>query len=792
MHIKTAGIYSAGVPTLDALIEEVHHGDNFVFNCSSLKWFKPFAQALVQHCKQCEHPIALFSFNGTLDYIIPNGTGIIRINEPVSIESMRANLRAKIRFFGKRTFFIFDNADKLVEMLGSEEDAILFFQTACSMFRKNESLVYWPFTSKKHSQSMIAALNDSAPVFIDLKQRGGLILRIIKASERYSDRLYIPHRVIMEDEGLRLLPMQSTQGSLSEYAHELETKNKELVKIKKNLENAREELIQRTRELKTINKVALSTSRYMERDKILRAALRTTLDAVAIEGGAIFLHEPGNGMFEVVACDGISRKSCELLAKKDKWEEMFGKLSRFSKPILLFQTDKNNCSIWLNSGKADAWKTMFVTPLKAHNQLVGIMILAGKTVRELTAGDIAMLKSIGNQMAISITNANLYRMVKDSETRYRNLFESAQDGIFILDTETGRIQQANAQATALTGYTEKQLESIPFWELTTDENQQRIRSYFRNGNMDTQIMGELPLLRKGGAVLMTEVYSNLVDIEGKHVLQCLVRNITSRVKAERMIQEAVERAEDYNAELANKNRELEEISRSKTEFLNFVSHELRTPLMTIQWGTKSLQRILTDVDIEDTQKLLNIVEEDSKKLSILVNQLLEFSRIEANMLHLNKRAGSILPLINNIIDGKRDRIREKNIKFGVHAPRNLAKVLFDPMQIEVVLNNVIENSLKYSSAQGEISVHLKQRMMPEPMMEIRVQDTGPGIPEPDLERVFEKFYRGSQKEILQTAGTGLGLPISKAIIEAHNGTVWAEKPGARGCVIAFTLPMVVE
>ena len=790
--MKTTGIYSAGVPTLDALIEEVHPGDNFVFNCSSFKWFRPFAQALARHCEQRGHPVALINLDGTLDDIMPAGSMTIKISGPVSLESLQSNLRTRIRLFGKKTFYIFDNADKLVELLGNEADTIRFFKFACSMFRKNESLVYWPFTAKKHSQSMTATLNDSAPVFIDLKQRGGLILRIVKASERYSDRIYIPHRVIVEDESLRLLPMQTTQGSLREYAHELEIKNKELVKIKKNLEHAREELIKRTRELKTINKVALSTSRYMERDKILRGALRTTLDAVSIEGGAIFLHEPGNGMFEVVACDGISRKACESLAKKDMWEDMFGKLSRFTKPMLLFATDKNNCSIWLNSGKTDPWKTMFVTPLKAHNKLVGIMILAGKTIRELTPGDIAMLKSIGNQMAMSITHANLYRMIKDSETRYRNLFESAQDGIFILDTETGMVQEANAQATALTGYTEKQLGSIPFWELTVDENRQRIRSYFRNGNMDTQIMGELPLLRKEGSVLMTEVYSNLVEIEGKHVLQCLVRNITSRVKAERMIREAVERAENYNAELASKNRELEEISRSKTEFLNFVSHELRTPLMTLQWGAKSLQRILKDVDIEDTQRLLNIVQEDSKKLSTLVSQLLEFSRIEANMLRLNKRAGSILPLINNIIEGKKDRIREKKIKFHVHAPKNIAKVIFDPMQIEVVLNNVIDNSLKYSSAEGEITVHLKQKMTPEPMLEIRIQDSGPGIPKPDLERVFEKFYRGSQKEILQTAGTGLGLPISKAIVEAHSGKVWAEKPGPKGCVIAFTLPMVVE
>jgi len=790
--MKNTTVYSTGVPTLDALIEQVHPGDNFVFNCSSLRWFRPLARALAQFCIKSKQPLVLLSLDGSLDDILLDGTGIIKIKEGISAESLQSSLRNKMRSFGKETFYIFDNADQLIRILGGEQETVDFFKAVYSLMRKNGSLAYWPFSAKKHSRGMMASLNDLAPVFIDLKQRGGLTLRIVKAAGRYSNRIYIPHQITGEGENLRLLPMRSMPRSLREYAHKLERKNRELLKIKKNLEHAREELIKRTKELKSITKVALSINRFMERDRILRSALRTTLDAVDIEGGAIFLNDRRTERFEAVACDGISRKSCESLAEKKLWEQMLGKLPRFTKPVLLFETDKNNCSQWLNSGKSDPWKTLFITPLRAQNRLVGIMILAGKMIRELTAGDIAMLKSIGNQVAMSIVHADLYRRIKNSETRYRNLFESAQDGIFILDAETGRIQEANAQATALTGYSERQLRSIPFWDLTVAENRPKIRAHFRNGNLDIKIMGEMPLLRKGGSVLMTEVYSNLVQIEGKRLLQCLIRNITSRVKAERMIREAVERAEAYNAELATKNRELEEVSRSKTEFLNFVSHELRTPLMTLQWGARSLQRVLRDVDIEDSQRLLHIVQEDSKKLSLMVNQLLEFSRIEANMLRLNKRAGSILPLLNSIIEGKKDRIQEKKIKFSVHAPKNLAKVLFDPQQIEIVLNNIIDNSLKYSLTEAEISIVLKQKMAPEPMLEIRIQDNGAGIPESDLERVFEKYYRGSQKEILQTAGTGLGLPISRAIIEAHSGRIWAEKPGPKGCVVAFTLPMVEE
>ncbi len=794
--ISTA-LYSTGISSLDSLIEEVRAGDNFVFNLSSLKWYKPFARALLKYCLKNEIPIILMRVDGSLDDIADSSTAWVDVfdveksfSEP---EGFKAAFRSNIRFNGKGVFYIIDNAGALVKILGGEDELREFFLVFCPLLEENESLVYWPFIGKKHSSATVAAIKDCAPVFIEIeKQKENLLLRIIKAVGRYSDRMYMAHRISVDTEGIHLLPVPTIHRSLEDYTHELEIKNKELLEIKTIHERAQKELLLRTKELKTINQVALGINRYIERDKILHNALKRTIDAIKVNGGAIFLCDQEQLKFEPAAYRGISAAAVEKFTQPRLWEQLFCKISKFTKPIILYSTDKSDSCWWLSGQKLEGSDILLMAPLRAQGKLVGAMVLVGDIMGRLGDRDFSMLTSIGHQIAISIVHSNLYQRIKNSETRYRNLFESAQDGIFIIDAETGKIQEANAQATALTGYSEKELQSMRFWDLIVKDRRLEVRSYFQNRDFSRQTMNSIPLLRSDESVLMTEVYSNTTQIGGNRLIQCLMRNITSRVKAEWMIREAVDAARALNRKLTEKNTELEEIARSKMEFLNFVSHELRTPLTTLQWAGDRLQRILDAVEIEDTQRLLQIVKEDTGKLMVLVNQLLEFSRIEASRLRLNKQAQLILPLIDNIIKIKKNRIREKKINFRVHAPKNLVRVMFDPQKLEIVFNNLIDNSLKYSFAKGSIKIVVKQNMLPEPNLEVKVKDDGVGIPESDLERVFERFYRGSRTEILKTSGTGLGLSISRAIIEAHGGKIWAEKPPNKGCVIAFTLPMVEE
>ena len=228
---------------------------------------------------------------------------------------------------------------------------------------------------------------------------------------------------------------------------------------------------------------------------------------------------------------------------------------------------------------------------------------------------------------------------------------------------------------------------------------------------------------------------------------------------------------------------LRQIDRMKTEFLSNVSHELRTPLQSISGFAKLIYRGQVPDD-ETRQEFLQIIDSESQHLGNLINSLLDMSRLESGRFEINKQA---LPIRDTIIDAVKSfhgLARDKNIVLNEDIPAELPEIEADAERLRQVVINLLGNAIKFSDPGSSVTVKAESR---NGELLFQVTDQGIGIPQEAMPHLFERYYQAENK--LARGGTGLGLYISKQIIEAHGGHIWAESRVGEGSTFRFTLPL---
>lgn len=244
---------------------------------------------------------------------------------------------------------------------------------------------------------------------------------------------------------------------------------------------------------------------------------------------------------------------------------------------------------------------------------------------------------------------------------------------------------------------------------------------------------------------------------------------------------AVERAS--LAERARQAELLQATEKLQTALLNSISHDLRTPLVSITGALSSLREESLNINQEDRNSLLETAYGEAERLNRLVGNLLNMTRLEANAIHLRLEPSDIQDAIGAALDQLEERLGKKPIVVTI--PEGLPLVSLDFALFGQALVNVIDNAVKYSPKDTQIDVDVTQT---DKDISIQIKDRGIGIPEDDLDRVFDKFFRVSRPE--SVTGTGLGLAISKGIIETQGGKIHAALREGGGTVITITLPKV--
>jgi signal transduction histidine kinase len=217
-------------------------------------------------------------------------------------------------------------------------------------------------------------------------------------------------------------------------------------------------------------------------------------------------------------------------------------------------------------------------------------------------------------------------------------------------------------------------------------------------------------------------------------------------------------------------------------FLSAMTHELLTPLAIIQGNAETLRYPAVRADQAQVERALGTIQDETARLRRLVQNVIDTARASAGELEIHPQPASLEPLLTRAVE--RFETRSRRHHFVLHLPSAVPLVLADLERLESVIYNLLDNALKYSPRGGEIRVRVRTRPRD---VEVSVADEGLGIPAGEEAHVFAPYYRASQQE-LRSQGSGLGLYLSKAVIDGHGGRIWIERPVGGGTAVCFTLP----
>ena len=358
-----------------------------------------------------------------------------------------------------------------------------------------------------------------------------------------------------------------------------------------------------------------------------------------------------------------------------------------------------------------------------------------------------------------------YRKTVSEKERIDNVIRNIAEGLVVVDSN-GNVLLMNPAAERLLGVTQKE----------------------GAGKRLTDNLGE------GKLLALAKGQVDDAEKEGLHEIE-LVGSDDSTKKVLRASTAVVENQDGKTVGMVSVLSDItkqKEIDKLKSDFISNVSHELRTPLIAIEKAVSLVMSVDSNTSDEEKNKFLSIAHRNLDRLTRLINDLLDISKIEAGKMKLNPSHGDLGEVIQHVIDTMGTWAGQKDIILEKHLPPDRVEIMMDTDKIIQVLTNLIGNGIKFTNKGGRVSVEVQDRppdeLFPKTSVQVTVQDTGIGIAQEDMSRIFDKFEQVKGVHSSGIGGTGLGLPIAKEIIQMHGGKIWAESMEGSGSKFIFLLP----
>lgn len=404
-----------------------------------------------------------------------------------------------------------------------------------------------------------------------------------------------------------------------------------------------------------------------------------------------------------------------------------------------------------------------------------VMLLNARRVRKSGDNSELILLAIEDITQRRAADQNLH----DSEVRYRRLFQTAKDGILILDANTGKIIDANAFMSGLVGLEPEQLLGKELYEIGMFKDIEENKEAFRELQHKRYIRYDhLPVQNQRGERVEVEFVANVYHEDHTLVAQCNVRDIAPRIAMENKI---IAQAEA-----------LAEESRRKDQFLAMLSHELRNPLAPIRSATHLLKLQEHGSENFIQKQAREVIERQVANLTRLVSDLLEVSRVVSGRIRLNLTTLDVNQVVRHAIETARPLIELRKHELTLNLCTNPVWASADATRLEEVFVNLLGNAAKYTPEGGRIEVHCERHQN---HALVRVRDNGIGIESDMLRegRIFELFTQADRSLDHAAGGLGIGLSLVHRIVQLHGGTAEAQSDGpGKGSEFILRLPLVPE
>jgi PAS domain S-box-containing protein len=514
--------------------------------------------------------------------------------------------------------------------------------------------------------------------------------------------------------------------------------------------------------LETSSAVVSSLDLRTVLDRILEQASRL-LD---VRMSAIIALDDEAGVFRIRASRGLSSQFAEQLTIQPTEPSSVTMRALHSRePIQVSDTETDpSYTPQRPRARAEGYRAILAVPLNTHYAPSTALLVFHPKPHEFTHNEIQLLSNFANQATMAIENAVLFERsdmrLQEQTRRLEALIQSMLDGL-ILSNLAGSVVYANRRIGELADMSAEELAGAPVEEVLA-----RI----------VEKSNESESVQSGVKMLLERTSSRWVEIS----LLAMGRTVHLRLDTFDVT--------DTNNIPIGRGLILHDISadheldRMKSSLVSTVSHELRTPLAAIKGYVSTLLADDVEWDKASQREFLSIISNESDRLTGLVNNLLDLSRIEAGSLTLLRDECDLEETIRRAAN--QAQLQAGN-KFEVQIEADLPPLYADCPRLETVLRNLIENSVKYAGGEATIRVEVNRQG---DQIVFRVSDDGPGIPENESQRIFESFYQVNASLARISSGAGLGLAICQGFVRAHGGEIWVEKQ-KQGASLAFSIPI---
>ncbi len=541
------------------------------------------------------------------------------------------------------------------------------------------------------------------------------------------------------------------------------------------------ELEREQRNTETLLRILTEVSASLDLDRALSRTLALLNEAIGGEQGTILLIHPEDNMLHYRAGYGyvtdVHQGNATLKLKIG--EGLAGWVVKNRQSVLvddLFLDPR-----WIVSQGSQDHRSAVVAPLTVGEDVIGSIMVFHRHVGYFNEDALEMVKAIGSQVAIAINNAQLYELIRDQAERLGSMLRSQQveasrqtaileavaDGVIVTDPQN-HVSFLNASAERILSLRSDEMAGKPLENFaglfgkTTQAWVQAIHNWSENpGDSHAGETYAEQLTLDNGRIIMVNLAPVIWRKEFLGTVS-IFRDITHEV----------------------------EVDRLKSEFVATVSHELRTPMTSIRGYVDVLLMGAAGALNENQTHFLDIVKGNIERLNILVNDLLDISRIEAGRVTLSLQPIDLREVADEVVTDVLRRAEEENkpMQVKISGVKKLPRVLADPERLRQIVGNLVDNAYNYTPANGKINIQIKRS---NGTVQMDVQDSGIGIPLEQQDRIFERFFRGEDPLVLATPGTGLGLPIVKQLVEMHQGKIWMTSKGipGEGSIFSFTLPV---